>query len=183
MGNVEVYNIETHNAELMLYGHTHTQENLVEEKGVLEELLEESDTVALEHLGSDAELQEGVKIDLSTDNYVENFMTMIEDADIEYAYGPDSKTGLPHYTFGVLMPLAFIYGIAFNRGYGWAKNNKEELKSLNTDELEWPLQDFSTKNISRRELIAGVATTTGMYSVGWFDTFQPDEVEGRIDGF
>lgn len=181
MGEAVLYDVDNKETDVFLYGHKHITDNLEEESGIIAELLERSDVAAIEHLGLRKWQEKGTENSFSKDNYPGNLMNMVEDAGIETVYGPDSKTGLIHYTFGLFMPIAFLYGIAAKRGYEWIQQNKEGIDSLELSEVNPPVDEISDINMSRREFLTGAATGTGMYSAGFFDPFQPDDLEQSAD--
>jgi hypothetical protein len=167
--------------EVLIYGHEHTPEDLKEEENVIESLMEEYDHLALEHLGYDKNLQAQTTTNFHSSEYTNQVMDLAS-RHFEEAWGPDSKSALPHYTLGVFVPLTIVYGTAIKKSYQWIKqkNDKHSNDEDSSDVDEEILSDHLIK-INRREAMTGLLGLTGMYSIGFFDALQPDRIEKQLD--
>lgn len=168
--------------EVLIYGHEHTLENLNEQEEVLDSLMDDSDYFALEHLGYKPEYVEGHTIrDFDSTGYPNKMMKLAGDH-FDQIWGPDSKSGLPYYTLGILLPLTVIYGIAARRGYESIKDMESFRDSFNTFlEPEEEDEKCLMSSLTRREILAGTGAIAGMYSVGFFNSYQTDSFETRLD--
>lgn len=168
--------------EVLIYGHEHTSESLNEEEDVIESLMKDNNHLALEHLGYEENYHEGrTTTDFKSSEYTGQIMDLAS-RHFDEAWGPDSKSGIPHYTLGVFVPLTIIYGTAIKKSYQWLKKDSDKDENIeDTSEVDEKILSDYLLDINRREAMTGLLGLAGMYSIGFFDALQPDRMEKALD--